>query len=378
MSTKDMQQKYTLARHFHEIEAFTLIEVPIYHRSGGNDRLAFVTDIDVLALRPNRSFGWDVILGDCKTGDRVSPVNRSLWLRGLMHSVDASEGIVLLGNQHRVEQDHKLYASEFSVHIYTESEFGEYDKAIVFPYGSNRSTYIPSTQLSLRQLPRRFDALGNFVNYVFHSSWMEVNHFTTLRKVLGASMGISGEIDPRKTDHVALVVLATSVFAVHLAACVGSIFSSFLPSAEKISIEMTLKNLVWGGRDNYEMALSLRSQLLEAKGKTSDEPVELVFPYWENFVDLITVLLENPAAAFRLPAYFQSFSSDLAGGTDNSERYSKSDLTMLKFAFLTLSYFIKASRWPIQLRQELEKRLLDIQTQAADRDSSIDPLIPKS
>lgn len=365
---KDARQKVMLARHFHESNAFVLLEVPVFYIGGTDGSNKTVTDVDVLILRPTERFEWEVILGDCKTKRQESPANRSLWLRGLMHQLNADAGFLVLKKESSIERDHKLFAAAMGVRIFEEDEFVEYDRATLYPYGSSHSKFVPDTQNELRALPTRFPGLTTFNNYVFGTVWNERNRLTGLRKLLGAAQSVADEIDPAKREHQALVLLAASVFAVHLADCVGQVFNNHLLPHSRHDLEDALKYLVWGGKDNYEVAVRLRRDLLQARGQEDADNAELIFPQWDAFVHIVRSMLDNPRAAFQVPVLLQSLASSHMRDQPAWEDARRQDLLGLKFALLTFSYFSKAARLPAQLRREVEPIFLQRQTTLAEKD----------
>src|SRR5262245_9624408 len=118
---KDAELKEMLFQHHWSQRHFAQPEVEVYSPGGGDDGNRLITDVDVLALRPHPDLYFERLLGDCKTLRQMSPVNRALWLRGLMHFLGARSGIVLLKAEGGIESDHRLAAQRIGVQLFTQT-----------------------------------------------------------------------------------------------------------------------------------------------------------------------------------------------------------------------------------------------------------------
>ena len=133
---KDTGLKELLFQHHWAQRHFVQPEVEVFHDGGIADPTRAITDVDVFALRPHEGLFFERVLGDCRTLAKQSPINRALWLRGLMQFMGAREGCVLLKAERGIEPDHKLAASRMGVLLFSQEDFGVYDKATVYPGGS--------------------------------------------------------------------------------------------------------------------------------------------------------------------------------------------------------------------------------------------------
>jgi len=353
---KDSDQKNILIKHFYSLGWFAQPEVKVFHKGGVNEQTKVITDIDVLALRPGTDLSWELVLGDCKTLKGQSPVNRALWLRGLMSFFNASKGILVLKKQQPMEIDHKLFASSFNVTLLNEEEFVEYDRAIIYPNGS--SNY----QLNLDQIQHLMNVyigypkLKSLTEYLYTLSWNEHNFIDLIRKPIGEAQQICQEINPLKKDHIALILDTCAIFSIGLAECVGIIFKQNFRLGTQGQLDESLNYLIWGGRSQYEYIAKLRNELMTLKNAPT-APLKL--PEWNRFLELVRNLLEYPAMAFSLPFLFRHAAIDVYFGHSFLGIYqSEKDLLLIKFGMLVFNYFCRAAKFPPQIREIVEEEFV--------------------
>lgn len=357
---KDSNQKAMLCKHFYSLGWFAQPEVVVFHKGGVYEQKKVITDIDVLALRPSTNFSWEIVLGDCKTLKGQSPANRALWLKGLMDFYPASEGLLVLKKELNIEIDHKLFASSFGVTILNENEFSEYDKAIVYPDGSQDFPVSLNDILALRSISERYPRLRSLTDYLYTLSWNESSFIDLIRKLLGEAQQISPEIDPTKKDHRALILDACAIFSIGLAECVGIIFKQYLKPEYQNVLDESLKFLIWGGRSQYDFVAKLRNDLIAAK---KAQPSPLTLPEWDRFMQLVRTMLEFPALVFSVPVLLRRASIDVfLGHTFLNKFSSENDLLLLKFGMLVCSYFCRAAKLPPQTREIIENEFIKKQT----------------
>ena len=362
MSMKDALQKDLLLRHLAAQGAYVHSEVLVYHAGGIHPQRKYITDIDVFALRLGNSLNWELILGDCKTQKGQSPANRVLWLRGLMDHFSASSGVIILQKNQAIEVDHKLFAASLGITLIDEKEFEKYDRALVYPDGSSQYGLTLDMLNELRSLPQRFPKFKPFCEYIYSFGWNEENRLDLLRKVIGEAQLISKEVDPRKPEHLALVLDATSVFAVGLAECVGTIFNQYLQPNTLNQLDDALKLVIWGGRSNYEFVSRLRHDLMIARGKPSKPEGALALPSWDEFIQLVRNMLDNPKLAFSVPQLLREAAIDILYNKTFLAHTIKDDLLLLKFAMLVTNYFCRAARFPVETRKSLENEFIKRQS----------------
>src|SRR5207247_957598 len=75
---------------------FPQLEVVVQPTRSVQETAVSVTDLDVFSSMPDQFRGFRTVVFDCKTKARESPVNRALWLRGVIDRLDADHGICVL------------------------------------------------------------------------------------------------------------------------------------------------------------------------------------------------------------------------------------------------------------------------------------------
>jgi hypothetical protein len=362
---KDRPLKDLLLRHFTAQRAFAQPEVDVYFASGIAGQPRMITDVDVFALLPRlESYGYDRILCDCRAKKDQSPIERALWLRGLMHLVDADSGYVLVDVE-RVEADHKLAASQMGITLLARGEFKAFDRARIYPAGSADVEISTADIERLTGVSKRFPRLEPLIDYAYRRAWQGRDFGWRIRGMIRSMHDASRELDPDRPDHVALVLDAAAGFAVAIAEAAGVIFHQYLrPDAKSVLVD-ALRVLLWGGRENYQFLKNVRNRM--ARSSTS-ENAELDLPDWDFFVSqLIPELLERPAAALIVPWILRRIALDVLRGKRPTSPVTKKDVIALKFAMLSTEYICSAGHLPRALVDQVVGILVRVQADLVDQ-----------
>jgi len=363
---KDRLLKEQVLRHFWAQRCFVQPELDVRFRGGISPDPKMITDVDIFVLRPHPDLYFERILADCRTLKGQSPIGRVLWLRGVMDFAGARTGLVLLGANARIEQDHKLAANRIGIRLLRDEEFPAYDKAIVYPEGSERVAISLRDIQAFKDLARRFPKLERLLTYLYRDAWAEATFGELFRHLIGQMRTVASELDPEKVDHVALVCDAAAIFAVGLAECAGEVFHQYLQPSQKEILSESLKLLVWGGHEQYHFYQSLRKRALEAQSggrKTEASPLDL--PEWDQLIQLVRSLLDRPGAAFDVPWLLRRLAIDTMRRSEPLRYVRRSDLVALKFSMLTVMYLTKASGLPREFSKQLEDVLVKVQARLA-------------
>lgn len=360
---KDAGQKDLLYRHFRSRGWFAMVEVPVGARDASSPSEKLIADIDVLALRATPDLTWDIVIGDCKTKKGESPASRALWVRSIMEFMEGSRGFLILRREKGlIEPDHRLVANSQNVTLLDEAEFAAFDRAILYPSGSSKHRWESATNLRdfYSDMKMRFTPLRALLDFMSGGAWMETDHLVVLRKMLGLMLDARNEIDPEKREHVGIVLEATAIFAVALATCVGRAFHQFGLNADRDTMDDGLNVMLWGGRERYRIAVSMKQRLFEAQGmKPTLDDLRVTLPEWPQFLQLVRSGMEAPRLAFRVPTVLRALAMEQAGFMEPSPR-SINPMT-LKLSLLTVTYFAKACRLPKDL-QVLQLLTRDLST----------------
>lgn len=363
---KDAQLKESLFKHFWKQRCFSQPEIDIYCTEGVSGNKKLITDIDVYALRQVPQFGFERILCDCKTLKGQSPINRALWLSGVVRFLDASSGCVLL-DLPSIEPDHKLAASSQNITLLNRKDFGVYDKSVNFPEGSGDVQYGLAEVTQLKTIGKRFPRLEPLSNYLYRDAWREPFFGDLIRHTIAHIRSVASELDPSKTDHIALLCDACAIFSIGIAECCGTLFNQYLHPSEKSLLSDSLKVLIWGGKDQYELSKSLREKLLAARGVTGSGIEELELPEWNYFLQVVRNILERPGDAFKLPWLLRHLGFDILRSKLPLVEATVEDLLAVKYAMMVAEYICRASGAPREFQNHIVSLTVRIQTGLAEK-----------
>ena len=356
---KDAQQKDLLYRHFRAQGWFALLEVPVKHRAGLDGKPKLVTDVDVLGLRASPSLRWRRILGDCKTKKSESPVNRVLWIRGLMEQFGADEGIVVLSRPQGIEPDHKLLAADQGVTLLNERDFDAYDKAMLFPSGSGSFNEGTNDLLAVREAGNRFRGLQPILSFTAEQAWNRDEYTSLLRSSIARLTEARGEVDPQRNEHMAVVLEAAAVFSVGLAEAIGKVFHRHLAPNEPSILNAALLPLIWGSADTYASVTRFRERLLAARGIDASEPLTL--PNWPAFIELVRRMLEAPKKAFNVPQALRATSIAFHRGQEHLGERPYDPMT-LHLSAAVARYFFSAGGLPNDAVERIDRFFMKVTT----------------
>lgn len=363
---KDAQLKESLFKHFWKQRCFAQPEVDIYCMEGVSGNKKPITDIDVYVIRPVPHFGFERILCDCKTLKGQSSVNRALWLSGVVRFLNASSGCVLL-DLPNIEPDHKLAASSQNITLLNRKDFAVYDKSINFPEGSSGFEYGLAEVAQLKTIGKRYPHLEPLAHYLYRDAWREPFFGDLIRHTIAHVRSVASEFDPSKSDHIALLCDACAIFSIGVAECCGTLFNQYLHPSEKSLLSDSLKVLIWGGKDQYELSKSLREKLLAARGVKGAGIEELELPEWNYFLQVVRNILDRPGDAFKLPWILRNLAFDILRSKPPLAHATVEDLLAVKYAMLVAEYICRASGVPREFQDHIVSLTVRIQSGLAEK-----------
>ncbi len=131
---KDRTQKHQALRLAVANRWFPQLEVDVQPERALSVRAPLVTDLDVLASIPDQFKGYRSVVFDCKTRAQESPVNRALWLAGVLERLGSDQGFCVL-KKNAIELDHRLFANRINVILLAQDEFELYAKSTCQGFG---------------------------------------------------------------------------------------------------------------------------------------------------------------------------------------------------------------------------------------------------
>jgi len=357
---KDRMQKISLVRYFLKRRWYPQMEVVILCDQSLSSTNKQITDVDVLGLCPN-SFGkLDEILGDCKTLKNQSPINRILWLKGLLDLTNSKSGIIILTKQ--IEKDHKLVANKLEISIMSDNDFKNFvdvttSQLDVFT-GALEEIELWEKKATLNSIYPNLSSLYEYINVGF---WNEKSVGSRLRRTISAVYKLKNEFNPDKDLHLHLILDIVSLFAICINDLVCTMFNQVLIPDNKNELDNDLKLMLWGGRDTYEYMNDVKKKLLT--GSTTD----LSLHEWTKFMQLVRSCLDEPFSTSKVPLILKEMSFEYLSDVGRKDTYDFSKKLLNetpqagRFAIQMIDYFCSATKLPPEFNDILCKRLMVLQ-----------------
>ena len=359
----DRMLKINLVKYFLKRRWYPQMEVVILCDQNISSTNKQITDIDVLGLYPNSSGKLDEVLGDCKTLKNQSPINRILWLKGLLDLTNSTSGIILLTKN--IDKDHKLVADKLGISIMSDNDFSKF----VGVTTSQLDTFCSALEKvelweKKTTIKSSYPNLSSLIDYVSVGFWNETSSGARLRKIISAVLKLKNELNPDKDLHVHLLLDAVSMFAISINDLVCTIFNQLLIPNNKNELDSDLKLMIWDGRDNYEYMNSIRKKLPTG---TTPDITDLSLPEWPKFIELIRSCLDEPYSTNKVPLILKELSFehlseiDIRSSYDFSKKLLSETPQAGRFAIQMIDYFCSATKLPPEFKEAIIKRLMVLQ-----------------
>jgi hypothetical protein len=320
-----------------------------------------MTDLDVYAAVPDDFIGFRHVVFDCKTLSRESPVNRALWLRGVLDRMAAHQAICVL-KKSAMEPDHKLLATDLNVVLLAEDEFDLFAKATSTQYDLTTAHVADGNAWdALFQVAERYSSLRPAIEFFRSTYWMPAHPGEVCRRCVAAIREVRGELDPAKSEHVAIALDFAALFARVLAILTAHLFKAYLHPRNQHELEDGVRVLLYGGRDSYEKLNKMYRIAKEKGGETA--AIDLSLPEWSRFVKLVRQLLDAPTQAPQAALIIRELAfARLMGSSrlDFVKALCKESPQGARFAVLITGYFFQAAGLPAQFLEDVEPALLSL------------------
>lgn len=361
---KDRGQKaaalrYTVARRW-----FPQLELELLAPSATSMVPKSLTDIDVFATAPDEFGSYRTVAFDCKTSSKESPIGRVMWMRGVMHQMGVTKGFCVL-RRPKIEGDHRRVAAAMGVTLLTENEFEVFANAtcpsVVKIPGA--LTDIDRWEVFLR-IPSTSPGLESAIVFSRRWFWLCSTPAEACRKSVAALRNVSGELDPAKPLHSAVVCDLAALFTHATARLVAQVFTEYLHPRSREELAEALLLLLYGGREVYEHRNALYKLVKETSQQVTNS-TDLTLPNWNGFVQFIRQCLDAPTECARAPLILREL-----GWAQLSEPHESDLLRNLamenrqaaKFALLSLEFLCVAANLPPEFRKDVGGQLLAIQS----------------
>lgn len=367
---EDRYQKRKLLKYFLDRGWYPQLEVNVAYRVSMNDKPKIITDIDVFALSVSNQGSFQPILGDCKTLGKQSPINRVLWLKGLMSLFKSDYGIILLSK--KIDDDHKLLASELGVSLLSDDDFQSFSNAT-----ANESSYGYSALENIDLWDKYFSISSNYkdlsiaLQYCQTEFWNKDDYSVKLRNSFNCLRAIKKYVNPDNKVHIFLVLEIASLFSIAISDLTIKIFNTVLHKDNKGDFSEELKVLVWGGYEKYnyyKKVMYMLQSKLSSEEKHLTNHNDLSFHEWSSFVQLIRSCIDKPFSTTLTPLIIKELAFSYLD--ENSRIYEdnsyiklliKKDSYAVKNAIMIIDYLVKALSIPKEFSDINTNLLMQLQ-----------------
>jgi hypothetical protein len=359
---KDTQQKLKAVRYCVALDIVPYLEVVVRFAGDTAKTPTDITDVDVLGIQPAASLPGRKIFFDCKSGQKMSAINRALWAGGLRSMIKADEGFVILAKS--APPGHRLAGNSIGVRVFAEKLFDAFALAASKDYAL-QSSYMEQIAAwdALAKIREHFPPLRDLVIFLCSQAPLEDSPVAGLRSLVAQLKRVEGELDPSKAQHRALFFLLVAQALVYLSAMARTYHNVFDPSDGLPEFEESLRFFVWGGKEAYELRQRLNVAIQSARGV--EKAAVFDFPGWANFLEMFRSFLDAPftLAPTCLPLKDMAFRELSTVDPQIDARLAKrlqANNRVRQYAMATANYLVSASRLPREFRDHLTTTLSSV------------------
>lgn len=346
---KEMAIRYCLAR-----GVSPCLEVLVPSASDLSDTIETLTDIDVLGLEFIADGGFRRTIFDCKTTNKMSPINRAFWAAGLASYTGCDDAVVILKN--RAVYNHRISALQISVDLHDDLSFEDLGRTVDQEF---------SKDISYQSSIDRWNAIYE----IYHkNSWSEGLYnlgrnlapvtsepWRVFRRVVADMRSVRGQFDPARDGHVALFLDVLSAVFMLWSSLGRDIRRFYDPKMTKIEFETALRYYIWGGKESFQIRQEIRQR---AETATSAQE----FPAWDRLVSLGGLVITAPQEVFDCVGICRDLAIRLACGSNEAHdrRLSASfasNRRARQFVMAMVDYMIAASGIPRDFSARIQAEL---------------------
>lgn len=358
---KDREQKSQALRLSVANRWFPQLELDLVPGKALAQKTMLVTDLDVFACIPDEFRGFRHVVFDCKTRAKESPVNRALWVSGVLERTGADQGFCIL-KKGKIEHDHILMANRLRVVLLDEREFDGYGDATCRRYREvvGNVGSLDGWDL-LFEISNRFANLKLGVEFIRCEYWAIDDAAEACRKTLQKLRSLLPELDPSHPSHVALVLDLSALFARSLGIVISHLFKIYLKPDSIEQLSEGLLVMLYGGHEAYMYRNDLYKRLVAKEGSVSG--TDLSLPEWDHFLRLARQLLDAPVELLHTPLILREVGFSFL--RDDSARKFAQTLCEespqgARFAVLVASYLCKAAKLPPEFGQTIDNAIIPL------------------
>jgi hypothetical protein len=369
---RDAEQKERMAERLWQLGFFPQFNALAYTPRAVEDIPREITDLDVLATRLSDTGRIERAVVDCKTGN-ASPINRALWLSGLMNHRQIHVGYVV--SRRDIPEDHRRSALEWGVHCLAEAEINEYFRI---------ACGVESQELQCLRL-ERWDALWknlpsktplkNILQYSKYYYWGDSPE-RRIRYCLMEARACRKTLKVSQLLHRVFVCDLAALFSLALLEMLASTLPVYQVEDDKEKLDNMLRAQLYGGREVYmymarlrEVAMSILQQK-DADLYSASEQADggLALPEWSTFLSLYRAISEHPRSYRDVPRLLRLIAIDSMLAKEEIDPHlaiARADLRTYQFASDCAEYFCTAAQLESGFSEEIKGLCDDLLVKAS-------------
>lgn len=362
ITDKDKFQKQRAIRFCVANDLLPYLEVKVLNDKDISDDKSTLTDIDVMGIEISNRSDTRRIIFDCKTL-KTSPINRAFWAAGLAKYTSSSEAFLIL--ERRPLDSHRLSAIKINVRIFDTNLFDKYAESQSIDY-LDKTPYSVDIEawyhyLLIFEKNKKIEDLGEYINSFIP---LAKDHSKILRGILAIARKYKGELDPEKSDHMAVYSAIVMSLCLTLSSIASELSEVFDPESTRTKFEDVVKYYIWGGRDSFLIRKKMQDILVK-NNEYLQPHAEIELANWSDFLELLRLILQEPSRLALCCIPMREISlSYLCTPNIESDKFIAKRLNrsnrIRQFIFKVSSYLVNATGLPTDFDVCLKNRINEI------------------
>jgi len=351
---KDRHQKQMAIRYCLAQGMTPCLEVVVDSASDLSDSPEVLTDLDVVGLGHVSEGPLRRILFDCKTGSKLSAINRAFWGAGVLAYTGCDAAFVVLKN--RAVYNHRLSALKLNVDLHDEKSFQEIGNAI--DVGFDQDSYYQSTidrWNAIYDVYSKNAWAGSIFQLGRNVAPLTTEPWRVFRKLVAELRAVRGQIDPAKPAHIAMYFDTLAAVFILWSTMGRDVRRFYEPQMAKADFERALRYYIWGGKESYQVRQELR-QKADPAGQPQD------FPSWPRLVSFAGLVIAAPQSLFGCISICRDLSirAECGKAAEPEKRLAgmfRENRHARQFVFGASDYLIDACNLPKDLAKAVDEQL---------------------
>ncbi len=270
------------------------VELSQYENLGISLKRKSLTDLDVLGVKYDSLFTPFRIVGDCKSGRKVSDANRLFWLKGVKDYFGADQAYFI----HPVIKSHiRGIAPKLKLRVFDERALAELEDNL-----NAREYFLPLSDTSIQmsvsalwgiEVPKggkpteKQLQLKEAYSYLSYTYWY-LEQYRNLLNVIECFTNISSILDTNEDSHILLAYTGLERFAHSLLET-----ASFVLAQGGTNVPRDARSYIFGG----PLALKEKENFFNLLRSLTKSNEQLDPLYLQDVIELLGRMIRNPEGA---------------------------------------------------------------------------------